>query len=156
MHPRPACVARAPRGIARSWKRDPRPFGLTLGPMLAAACLDRMKEVMMRAHRARALLIAGHGTDDTHLSAAPLLIVAVDAGPLARRDDVMQAIRAGRAIAWLTRRELGTLVGDDDVALCGVTNDTMARELQVLRLAADGGTAKTREGAGCSRAPEAR
>jgi hypothetical protein len=116
-----------------------------------------MDAVLERARRANALVAeGGDPASQSRLAGAPLWIVAVDAGPVATGADVSRAVREGRVIAWKTRRELGGLVGKDTVALCGVVNDGMARELQVLRLATDGGTAMTGEGAECSSALVAR
>jgi len=157
MHLRPACVGRAARGMARVWKRDGRPLALELGPLLTAACEARMLALLRQARRSNALVAGGPDpTVEETLSPVPLWIVAVDAGPVATSAEVMRAVGEGRVIAWKTRRELGELMGEDSAAMCGVANDGMARELQVLRLAADGGTAMTREGAGCSSALEAR
>jgi hypothetical protein len=116
-----------------------------------------MDTVMERARRANALVAAGRDqASQSRLAGAPLWIVAVDAATGVTSAEVNRAVSEGRVIAWKTRRELGGLVGEDAVTLCGVVNDGMARELQVLRLAADGGTAMTREGAECSSALEAR
>jgi len=157
VHPRPACVGRASRGMARAWKRDGRPLATELLTQLSAACIARMNAVLEQARRANAL-VAGtsDATLDSVLSRAPLWIVALDAGAVATRAGVMRAVGQGRVIAWKTKRELGALVGEVSAALCGVMNDGLARELQVLRLAADGGTAMTTEGAECSSALEAR
>lgn len=157
VHPRTLCVGRAPRAMARAWKRDARPMAIEIGPMLAAECNARMDAVMHRARRANALVVeCANSVGQVLLPGASLWIVAVDAGVAAARAEVDRAVREGKVIAWKTRHELGSLVGQDSVALCGVTDHEMARELQVLRLAADGGTAMTREGAECSSALEAR
>jgi hypothetical protein len=126
---------------------------------MVAACESCMEAVLRHARRARAVVVArGDGQEVVEMlhSNAALWIVPIDAGPVAMSEEVMREVGAGRAIAWKTRRELGALVGEKAVALCGVLHSGMANELRVLRLAADGGTATTREGAGCSRAPEAR
>jgi hypothetical protein len=157
VHPRALCVGRAPRAMARAWKRDARPMAIELGPVLATECNARMDAVMHRARRANALVVeGGHSVGQLLVSAASLWIVAVDAGPTAASAELDGAVREGKVIAWKTRRGLGSLLGEDSVALCGVIDREMARELQVLRLAADGGTAMTREGAECSSALEAR
>ena len=87
---------------------------------------------------------------------APLAIVAVDAGSVALRTEVERAAAEGRVIGWKTTNELGKLLGEPTVAICAVCHDGIAAELKTLRAAADAGAAATREGAGCSRCPEAR
>jgi hypothetical protein len=83
-------------------------------------------------------------------------VVATDAGTVADALEVQEAAKTGRAIAWKTKTELGALLGGEAVAICAVCHAGIAGELKTLRAAADAGAAATREGAGCSRRPEAR
>ncbi len=87
-------------------------------------------------------------------------VVAVDAGGVATTAEVQRCIAAGRAMAWRTRSELGGLLGERSVAICAVRHAGIAAELKRMRVAADAGaaatTSATREGAECSRFPEAR
>ena len=74
--------------------------------------------------------------------------------------DRMKSIADGRAMAWRTRSELGSLLGEQSVAICAIRHAGIAAELKRMRVAADAGaaatTSATREGAECSRFPEAR
>jgi len=159
LHASPACLAKAPRGLSRAFKREIRIDAATLGASLVAACDRRMTGLLLAARRSGSLSL---GTDDTmsalRSGAAPLAIVAVDAGQnLTTRLEVQDAVREGRAFAWKTKSDLGVLFGRDEVAVCGVRHSGIASELKTLRAAADAGAATMREGAGCSSTyPEAR
>jgi ribosomal protein L7Ae-like RNA K-turn-binding protein len=113
---------------------------------------------LLAARRIRALAIGAHAATRAlaRTDASTLAVVAVDAGSIATSGAVEQAARDGRAIAWKTKSELGALLGEETVAICAVCHAGIAGELKTLRAAADAGAAATREGAGCSRRPEAR
>ena len=111
---------------------------------------------MLAARRTRALAIGADASLEAIREGAPLAIVAVDAAGIATTREVAGAIAEGRAVAWRTKKELGDLLGEESVALCAIRNLGIASELKTLRAAADAGATTTREGAGCSRCPEAR
>jgi predicted RNA-binding protein YlxR (DUF448 family) len=159
------CIARAPRGIARAFpgafqEGRARVTPAELGERLVSACDRRMVGLLLSARRIRALAIGQNATLDALRRSqgdSILAIVATDAGgSIVRRAEVEEAVRAGHAVAWKTKSELGALLGEESVAICGVFHAGIAGELKTLRAAADAGAAATREGAGCSRRPEAR
>ncbi len=159
LHPSAECIAKAPRGLARSFRGDVRASAAELGERLVAACDRRMVGLLLSARRIRALAIGANAVKAA-LQRGPtgeiLAIVATDAGSVARTVEVEGAARQGRAVAWKTKSELGALLGEEAVAICAVCHAGIAGELKTLRAAADAGAAATREGAGCSRRPEAR
>ncbi len=167
-HARPECIAKAPRGLARAFRAGVRLDAAELGRRLVSACDRRMQGLLLAAHRLRALAIGADrvggalranrdGTDT-----GTLAVVAVDAGTVASSGNrvLAEAIAAGHAIAWSTKGELGGLLGEKAVAVCAVRHAGIAAELKRMRAAADAGVevtrAATKEGAGCSRFPEAR
>jgi predicted RNA-binding protein YlxR (DUF448 family)/ribosomal protein L7Ae-like RNA K-turn-binding protein len=157
VHARPGCLAGTPRGLARSFKREIKLGAAELGQRLVDACDRRMTGLLLAARRTGALAV---GTDES-LGAirrgAPLAIVAVDAGSVAKTREVEHAVAEGRAIAWMTKESLGAVLGEKTVAICAVRHDKIANQLKTLRAAADAGAATTREGARCSSpVPEAR
>ena len=157
VHARPDCLAKAPRGLSRSFKRDVRLDPIELAGRLAVACERRTTGLLLAARRARALAIGADAGRSALRRGAPLVIVAVDAGTIAQSAEVARAVAEGRAVAWRTKGELGTLLGEEAVAICVVTDAGIARELRDVRAAADAAGATTREGAECSsRRPEAR
>ncbi|HEY8090860.1 MAG TPA: DUF448 domain-containing protein [Polyangiaceae bacterium] len=158
LHARPDCIAGAPRGLSRTFKRDVKVGPAELAERLVAACDRRMTGLLLAARRTRALAIGADAALEAIRRGAPLALVAVDAGSIAAKTEVTGAIAEGRAVAWRTKAELGQVLGETAVALCAVLNEGIAAELQVLRAAVDAATATTttREGGECSRRPEAR
>ena len=158
VHANASCIAKAPRALARAFRRE----GLSvtaaeLGERLVIACDRRMVGLLLAARRTGAVAIGGNAATDAIERRDAFAIVAVDAGRVASSIEVDRATREGRAIAWKTKCELGALLGEEAVAICAVCHVGIAAELKVLRAAADAGAAATREGAGCSsRRPEAR
>jgi predicted RNA-binding protein YlxR (DUF448 family) len=156
MHPRVDCIVRTPRGLARAFKTSVRVGGADLGRTLVIACERRMVGLLLAAWRSRSLAIGSDAGRAAITGGAPLAIVATDAGSVRGSIEVERAVSEGRAIAWKTKNELGALLGGEAVALCAVRHAGIASELRFMRAAVDAGTAATREGAECSRRPEAR
>jgi len=170
LHARPACIEKASRGLARGLGLRPRGAGAPLetvkldaaaiGRRLVEACERRMAGLLIAARRSRALAIGADAALEALEQGAPLAVVAVDAGSVAETAEVQRCVAGGRAIAWRTKTELGALLGERSVAICAVRHAGIAAELKRMRVAADAGAAATtsamREGAECSRFPEAR
>jgi predicted RNA-binding protein YlxR (DUF448 family)/ribosomal protein L7Ae-like RNA K-turn-binding protein len=156
VHPRPACLAQAPRGLARAFHAPLHVDAAGLGSRLVAACDRRMIGLLLAARRTKSLAIGARAASDALRERSALAVLATDAGTIASSPQVEAAVRAGRAMAWKTKRELGALLGEESVAICAVCQAGIADELKRLRAAADAGAAAMREGAGCSRRPEAR
>ncbi|HEY1694055.1 MAG TPA: DUF448 domain-containing protein [Polyangiaceae bacterium] len=156
VHPRPECIAGAPRGLSRAMKREVKIGTKELGERLLAACDRRLAGLLLAARRTKALAIGADAALEAIRRGAPLAIVAVDAATVAQTLEVTGAIAEGRAVAWKTKAELGQLLGETAVALCAIRHAGIAGELQGLRMAADAAAVTTREGVECSRRPEAR
>jgi len=157
VHARPDCLAKAPRGVARSFKRDPKVGPRELAERLVAACDRRMTGLLLAARRTGAVVWGADATLDAIRAGAPLAIVAVDAASVAQTAEVRGAVAEGRAIAWKTKDELGSVLGQPAVAVCAIRHEGIAGELRGLRAAAVAAVdAMTREGGECSRRPEAR
>jgi predicted RNA-binding protein YlxR (DUF448 family) len=155
LHARSECIEKAPRGLARTFKRDPKVDARELAARLSAACDRRMSGLLMAARRTNALAVGADASLEAIHRGAPLVVVAVDAGKIAQTLEVQGAVAEGRAIAWKAKNELGALLGEEAVAICAVRHAGIASELKVLRAAADAAAVATREGAECSRRPEA-
>ena len=167
LHARPACIQGAPRGLARSFGGPVDTGSARLGALLVEACGRRVVGLLLAAHRLRDLAVGAEAAVQAMSAGAPLLVVAGDAGAVARSSAVERCIAEGRAIAWSTKAELGALFGEATVAICAVRHAGIAAELKKMRVAAAAGLAaatgdtdgtsntSAREGAGC-RSPEAR
>jgi predicted RNA-binding protein YlxR (DUF448 family) len=179
VHARPACLEKAPRGIARAFRRDPKLGAKELAERLAHACDGRMAGLLASARRLRAVAVGADAAlevlrmaDAGETREADILgIVATDAGVIAASSEVQRAAAAGRLIGWRTKDDLGALLGEHAVAICAVRHGGIAAALKRTRAAADAAAATTtmrsreaplREarsedrGAECSRRPEAR
>ncbi len=164
VHARPACLAKAPAGLARSLRRPVTLRVEDLGARLVTACERRMDGLLVSARRLRAVAVGADAALAALRHDAPLVVVATDAGSVVDKTEVVEAIAGGRAIAWGTKAALGGLLGEASVAICAVSHPAIATELKKMRACADAGTAatsetshtsQTREGARCRR-PEAR
>jgi predicted RNA-binding protein YlxR (DUF448 family) len=156
VHARVDCLGKAPRGLARSFRREIRVDAAELGRRLEAACDRRLAGLLLAAARLRAVAVGADEATAALRSGAPLVVVAVDAGTVVGKPEVVRAAGEGRAVAWKTKSELGALLGESAVALCAVRHAGIAEWIKNVRAAADAGAATAREGAGCSRFPEAR
>jgi len=156
LHPTMGCVEKAPRGLLRAFKGAVKVDAALVGRRLVEACDRRTAGLLMAAHRTRALVAGADAAIEALRQGAPLGVVAVDAGSVAGTAEVQGCVAEGRAIAWGTKTGLGGLLGERSVAICAVRHAGIAAELKRVRAAADAGTAATREGAECSRFPEAR
>ena len=164
VHPVPDCLARAPRGLARmrsarGGRAAAAPLsGADLGQRLVLASSQRMAGLLLAARRLGAIAVGSDAARDAvargmreieaagpvRPPAAPLAIVATDAGSVAQSIEVSRAIAAGRAIAWSTKIELGALLGEQAVAICTVRHESIAAELKRMHAAAGAGAAVTR------------
>ncbi|HEX8791122.1 MAG TPA: YlxR family protein [Polyangiaceae bacterium] len=164
VHPQPACLEKVPRGLSRAFKQDVRAGAREVGEALVAACDRRAAGLVLAARRTGTLAVGVDASLEAVRRGAPLLLVAVDAGSAAGgAREVERAVAEGRALAWKTRSDLGAWIGEDAVAMLAVRHAGIAGELKNLRAAADAGvsmmtttTRATREGARCSKSPEAR
>jgi hypothetical protein len=156
VHPTPRCLAAAPKGLARAFHRPVTISPAELGERLVASCVRRFKGLLLAARGARVLAIGAQAASDALRRGAALVVVATDAGSVAHSAEVQAAAGAGKALAWMTKTELGILLGEESVAICAVCHEGIAAELKNLRAVADAGAGTMGEGAGCSRRPEAR
>ncbi|MCL2449095.1 MAG: YlxR family protein [Polyangiaceae bacterium] len=146
VHARPDCLARAPRGIARAFRRDPGLDARELGERLVRACDVRMTGLLLAARRVRAVAVGTDATFEAMRRAEAdveggdlLVILATDAGSVATSVEVQRAVAAGRAIAWGTKNDLGALLDAQAVAICAVRHGAIAAELKRARAAAAAG-----------------
>lgn len=161
VHARPECLEKAPKGLSRAFKQEVRADARAMGTALAAACDRRAAGLVLAARRTGTLAVGADAALEAVRRGAPLLIVAVDAGTVAAKREVEQAVAEGRVVAWKTKSDLGAWIGEESVAMLAVRHAGIAGELENLRAASDAGvsmmtTRATREGARCSKSPEAR
>jgi predicted RNA-binding protein YlxR (DUF448 family) len=164
VHAQAECLSRAPRGLARmragrGGRANGAPLSAAdLGARLVSACSQRMGGLLLAARRLRVVAVGSDAAREAiargmreieaaapvRSPAAPLAIVATDAGSVAQSIEVSRAIADGRAIAWSTKIELGALLGEQAVAICTVRHESIAAELKRMHAAAGAGAAVTR------------
>jgi predicted RNA-binding protein YlxR (DUF448 family)/ribosomal protein L7Ae-like RNA K-turn-binding protein len=137
LHASPACLAGAPRGLARSFRRPLAVKPDDLAAAIVGAADRRIRGLISSAARAGRVEVgadmAGQGFDKGKVR---LIVVARDAAAGASTSPVRRAVAAGAAVAWGTKGELGALVGKSEVAVLGVTSEPIAAALcRVVRTA---------------------
>jgi predicted RNA-binding protein YlxR (DUF448 family) len=160
VHADPACLRRAPAGLARALRLAQGSAPSRVGPSelagrLGAACDRRIASLLAAARRIRAVRSSespsrGSGGADA------LTIVAVDAGAAAWGPEVQTALAGGRVFVWGTRGELGALVGAAAAASCAVEHKSFAAALSRARAAADAASVAIQATTQRSRRSEAR
>jgi predicted RNA-binding protein YlxR (DUF448 family) len=139
VHPRPACLALAAKGgLSRSFKTNVAASADELAAQIVEGADRRIAGLLAGAWRAR---LVQHGADATTAAldaGAPLVVVAKDAKGVVERGAVGRAIAEGRAVAWKDKAALGALLGGrDEVAVCAVCDESVAREIARARAMAD-------------------
>jgi predicted RNA-binding protein YlxR (DUF448 family)/ribosomal protein L30E len=137
VHPSAACIALAPRGLAKSFKRNIAVTGAELGATLVAAADRRVYGLLASAARSGHVQIgadlAGQAFNDGKVH---LLVVARDAQSGASVGSVMHAVAQGGAVAWGTKAELGTLVQKSEVAVLGVESSSLSAAIRSAAMVA--------------------
>jgi ribosomal protein L7Ae-like RNA K-turn-binding protein len=127
VHPSPGCVAAAPRGLAKSFKRAVGVSGAELARALTLAADRRVLGLLSSAARSNHVEIgaemAGASFEKGKVS---LLVVARDAQSAATVGSVMRAVAKGGAVAWGTKAELGSLVQKSEVGVLGIVSRPIA------------------------------
>lgn len=137
VHVSPRCLAGAPRGLARSFKRPIAEAANELARTIVQAIDRRAQGLLASAARAKRVQIGADLAGSAYESGkADLLVVARDAAAGAQTGPVRRAIAAGDAVAWGTKADLGALVGKSEVAVLGVSSERIAVALaSVVRMA---------------------
>ena len=127
VHPSPSCLASAPRGLAKSFKRSIEVTPQALASALVAAAHRRVLGLIASAVRSQRVEIGGEMAGKAIESGkAHLLVVARDAESAASLGPVMRAVADGSAVAWGTKEELGRLVRKSEVAVLGIVSKPLA------------------------------
>ncbi len=152
VHPSLDCVAKAARGgLARAFKTkvvvESADGGTTqtrdvdaksLGTAIREAYERRAAGLVMGARRAGHLELGADAAAQAYATGAPLVVLAADAGTVAKRFDA--AVAAGRAACFGTKAALGEMFGTGEIAVFAVRHRGVAEALsQVLLVAAGAG-----------------
>jgi predicted RNA-binding protein YlxR (DUF448 family) len=131
VHPRKTCVQMACKnGLSRAFKADVKASAENLANEMASALDRRIEGLIVAARGAKALVIGSDKALASLRNGAPLAIVACDADSIAQKNEVVEAIAEGRAIAWRNKEALGAIVDRKDVALFAIENSGIARAIR--------------------------
>jgi predicted RNA-binding protein YlxR (DUF448 family)/ribosomal protein L30E len=131
VHASPRCLASAPKGLSRSFRR---PMAVTAGALASAiteAAERRATGLLSSAVRSQRVEIGAERSGQAMESGkVRLLVVARDAAAGASTGPVLRAVAAGNAVAFGTKADLGALVGKSEVAVLGVSSEPIAVALR--------------------------
>jgi predicted RNA-binding protein YlxR (DUF448 family) len=131
VHPRPRCLALAPRGLTKSLRRRVDTSAGHLGAQLEEAARRRVAGLLGSAVRSRQVTLGAENAGAAWQSGkVELLVVARDAAAGAMVGSVMNAIAQGGAVAWGTKAELGKLLGRSEVGVLGISSRSIASAIR--------------------------
>jgi predicted RNA-binding protein YlxR (DUF448 family) len=131
VHPSRTCIAGAPRGLAKSFKRAVGVAPAELAESIASAAYRRARGLLASAVRSNQVEIGADMAGDAFgRGEVALLVVARDAKSAAQVGSVMHAVAKGGAVAWGTKAELGSLVNKSEVAVLGIISQPIAAALR--------------------------
>lgn len=137
VHPAVDCIERAARGgLSRAFKKDVRADAKELGAAIREAYERRAVGLVLGARRAGHLELGADAAADAMKTGAPLVVLATDAGNVAKRFDA--AIAAGRAACFGTKAALGEVFGTGETAVFAVRHSGVAQVLRHVLLVAAG------------------
>jgi len=139
LHPSLSCIAKAGRGLSRSFKKPVQVDPQALSRSLVEAADRRIGGLLSAAARSGAVDVGFESVDlALKKGMVPLVVVATDAGSCASASSIRQAVADGHAVAWGTREVLGSLVQRPDVAILGVRGGKIAAAVLATCRTADG------------------
>jgi ribosomal protein L7Ae-like RNA K-turn-binding protein len=131
LHSSLKCLDGAPRGLAKSFKRQ---IGVTPGELARAivtAADRRALGLLSSAARSGKVQIGADLAGEAFgTGKVALLVVARDAKSAASVGSVMHAVAKGGAVAWGTKEELGSLVNKSEVGVLGIVSQPIAAALR--------------------------
>jgi predicted RNA-binding protein YlxR (DUF448 family) len=129
-HAHPGCLEKACKGgFARAFKSAVNADPIALKAQIHEAIQRRMAGLLLGARRAGHVAI-GNDAACQALREGAFAVVACDAGGVARKTEVTEAVTEGRAISFGDKATLGSLMGHPEVALLAVTHAPLAREMK--------------------------
>jgi predicted RNA-binding protein YlxR (DUF448 family) len=138
VHPSRECLARAVRGgFARAFKAKVTVDAAAFAQQIVDAAYRRIAGLVVGARRAQQLAVGADSACEALAEGAPLVLVAMDAGSVARSNEIARAVSEGRALVLFDKTTFGALLGRDEVALASVKSDGLADEIKRIYFMAD-------------------
>ncbi|MBX3193122.1 MAG: DUF448 domain-containing protein [Labilithrix sp.] len=135
VHPAVDCVTKALRaGFAKAFKAKVEGSIEALSDQIVEAADRRIEGLLAGARRGR-LVVAGADSvrDALNDGSAELVLVASDAAAATKFSEIQEAIGQGKAVAWSNKQHLGSLFGRDEVAVCAVLHEGVAKAIGSAR-----------------------
>jgi predicted RNA-binding protein YlxR (DUF448 family) len=150
VHARTECIVKACKGgLARSFKAPVKADAADLAEQITTGADRRIRGLILSANRLKRIALGADAACEALMRGAVLVVVATDAGAIARKHMIVEAIAAGNAIAWGDKASLGSLVGAQEVAALAVIDTRIASALRDARRVKDGvSDARARTGDG--------
>ena len=135
VHASKECVQKALRGgFAKVFKCKVEGTVDALGEQLVIAADRRIEGLLAGAKRGK---IAISGSDVVRAAyrdgTAALVLIACDAAAAAKLPEVQEAVSQGKAIGWGNKQRLGAIFGRDEVAVCAVLHEGVAKAIGSAR-----------------------
>ena len=135
VHASKECVQKALRGgFAKVFKCKIEGTVDALGEQLVIAADRRIEGLLAGAKRGK---LAISGSDVVRAAyregTAALVLVACDAAAAAKLPEVQEAVSQGKAIGWGNKQRLGAIFGRDEVAVCAVLHEGVAKAIGSAR-----------------------
>jgi predicted RNA-binding protein YlxR (DUF448 family)/ribosomal protein L7Ae-like RNA K-turn-binding protein len=135
VHASKECVQKALRGgFAKVFKCKVEGTVDALGEQLVVAADRRIEGLLAGAKRGK---LAISGSDVVRAAyrdgTAALVLIACDAAAAAKLPEVQEAVSQGKAIGWGNKQRLGAIFGRDEVAVCAVLHEGVAKAIGSAR-----------------------
>jgi predicted RNA-binding protein YlxR (DUF448 family)/ribosomal protein L7Ae-like RNA K-turn-binding protein len=135
MHASKECAQKALRGgFAKVFKHKVEGSVDVLGDQIVVAADRRIEGLLAGARRGK-LAIAGADVVRAAVreGTAAMVVVASDAAAAAKFPEIQEAVSLGRAIGWSNKQRLGAIFGRDEVAVCAVLHEGVAKAIGSAR-----------------------
>jgi predicted RNA-binding protein YlxR (DUF448 family) len=138
MHASKECAQKALRGgFAKVFKCKVEGTVESLAEQILVAADRRIEGLLAGARRGK---LAISGADVVRAAyregTAAMVVVASDAAAAAKFPEIQDAVARGLAIGWSNKQRLGAIFGRDEVAVCAVLHEGVAKAIGSARLMA--------------------
>ena len=138
VHASKECAQKALRGgFAKVFKCKVEGTVESLGEQVLDAADRRIEGLLAGARRGK---LAISGSDVVRAAyregTAAIIVVASDAAAAAKLSEIQDAVAQGKAIGWSNKQRLGAIFGRDEVAVCAVLHEGVAKAIGSARLMA--------------------
>jgi predicted RNA-binding protein YlxR (DUF448 family)/ribosomal protein L7Ae-like RNA K-turn-binding protein len=138
MHASKECAQKALRGgFAKVFKCKVEGTVESLAEQILVAADRRIEGLLAGARRGK---LAISGSDVVRAAyregTAAMIVVASDAAAAAKLSEIQDAVAQGKAIGWSNKQRLGAIFGRDEVAVCAVLHEGVAKAIGSARLMA--------------------